>query len=112
MPITRAHVIIRRGPMYDPRICAIAKSLIANSLTRNAYGELTINVDDLIAEKCGIYSRGKHTGKLRGWATWNYVERGGWVSDGPGYMNGHVVRPGHAYGLTISDFNGKIYLSI
>jgi len=63
-----------------------------------------------IEEKCGRFIRGKHIGQLRGWAHWSVVVRGGWLKDGPGYMNGHVVRPGTIFNIEISDFNGKRYL--
>lgn len=43
-------------------------------------------------EKLGRLTRGKNKGRLRGQIMWKKVEKGGWVSDGPGEGNGHVER--------------------
>ena len=66
---------------------------------------------DLIIEKCGRYTKGKNAGKVRGWAYIEVVVEGGWKKDGPGYMNGHVVRPGRVLSIHIRDYVGKVYFS-
>ncbi len=66
----------------------------------------------LVEERCGRYRRGKHTGKLRGWASLEVVTVGGWKKDAPGYGHGRVVRPGQLLSVRISDFNGKSYLEV
>jgi hypothetical protein len=66
----------------------------------------------LIEEKCGRYTRGAHKGQLRGWAEITIVERGGWKKDAPGYLNGHVERPGQIRSIRITDFTGRCYLEV
>lgn len=65
----------------------------------------------LVEKQCGRYVRGKHAGKLRGWATIRVVTEGGWLKLGPGQGHGRVVRPGTVLSVTIADFNGKQYLT-
>jgi len=66
----------------------------------------------LVEERCGRYVRGKHAGKLRGWASLEVVTVGGWKKDAPGYGSGRVVRPGQLLSVRITDFNGKTYLEV
>lgn len=108
MGAPRAQLGFKRGPMYDPRIYAEVVAMVENSCTRTGSGQLTVDIPSLIEKRCGRFSRGKHAGELRGWASWQIVTGGGWLKDGPGYMNGHVVRPGQAFGLQITDFSGKV----
>jgi len=112
MSVTRAVLRYKRGPMHDPRVLDIVIKIFENSCTRTGTGQLTVDIPALIEQKCGRYSKGKHKGQLRGWATWTYVERGGWVRNGPGYGNGHVVRPGHNIAVTVSDYTGNHYLEV
>ena len=94
--------------MYDPRVFSEVVSIIGNSCTRTG----TVDIPSLIEKKCGRYVRGKHQGKLRGWATWTFVIQGGWLKDGPGYMNGYVVRPGQYLDIQITDYNGKVFMEV
>ena len=67
----------------------------------------------LIEEKCGRYTKGKHKGELRGWASIEVVTEGGWKRHGPGERNGRVVRPGSVLSINIGDdFSGKTYLVV
>jgi len=112
MKAPRAEIGSKRGPLYDTRVLATVVGIIENASTRTGTGELNLDVPALIEQRCGRYVRGKHQGEIRGWATWQFVLRGGWVKDGHGYLNGHVVRPGQIVSLVVSDFSGKIYLEV
>lgn len=72
--------------------------------------DLAIRKLEITEEKleaiCGRYSRGKRVGKIRHRLIWKKVVKGGWVKDGPGHMNGHVIKPGKTFDFKIIDFNG------
>ena len=95
--------------MFDDVCRRTVTAHIENTMTRNSAGELTVDVGALLVEKCGLYIRGSHKGKLRGWAIIKVCTVGGWLKDGPGYMNGKVVLPGSILSIEIKDFNGKVY---
>ncbi len=96
-----AETVTRRGPLFDD---AIAAQVIA-AIQKN----VVVGVDPaaILEEKCGRYIRGKHTGKLRGWATWTFVVKGGWIKLGPGHLNGRVVAPGAVLSVEVTDYMGK-----
>ena len=107
-----AQTQISSGPMWDPQVFARAVEHITAMSTRNGEGGMTYDPAAMLEGNCGRYSRGKHKGEIRGWMHIKYVSRGGWLKAGPGYMNGGVVRPDTILGLTVTDFNGKIYYEI
>jgi len=90
MTATYARVMIRFGYLNEPFILDLACQ------------KLDLSQEE-ITEAVGVYSRGKRKGQLRGNLMWLKVENGGWLKDGPGYMNGHVVRPGTTFDYKIVD---------
>jgi hypothetical protein len=66
----------------------------------------------LLEKQCGRFVRGKSVGKLRGWATITICTHGGWKRNGYGEGNGRVCLPGSILGVVITDFNGKVFLSV
>ena len=106
----RAVIQTKRAPMFDDAVAAKVAEHIAFLSTQ----PFTVaDAEALIEKHCGRYSRGKHAGKLRGWAEISMVVEGGWKKDGPGYMNGHVERPGRITKVRIVDnFAGRVYLEI
>lgn len=102
-----ARVETRRVPMFDDAAAAKVAEHISAKYPQ------PFDAMALIEEKCGRFVRGKHTGKLRGWATIEVVTVGGWKKDGPGYRHGHVVLPGIVLRVTIADdYAGKTYLDV
>lgn len=71
-----------------------------------------IDAMEMIEKACGRYTRGKHAGQLRGWASITIVTVGGWMKYGPGERNGRVFYPGTIKGIEITDYNGKPYISV
>lgn len=101
-----ASTTIKKCPMFDDVCAAKVIEHIGNQYPQ------PFDATALVEEKCGRFVRGKHVGKLRGWAEIEVVVVGGWKKDGPGYRNGRVVRPGTILGIRIVDFNGKSYLGV
>jgi hypothetical protein len=101
MPTQYAKFTMKRCPMYDDN-CVAAVINHAQSLLPAGY-----DVAGEIEQACGRYTRGRHTGKLRGWANITICREGGWFHSGPGYMNGYVIYPGRVVGVQITDFLGK-----
>jgi hypothetical protein len=92
--------------MYDDKVAArIIEQITEFYVPGN-------DVAAIIEKACGRYVRGKHKGKLRGWATVVFCTEGGWKKDGPGYHNGRVYYPGTVVRITISDYSGKTYLDM
>lgn len=101
-----AQAVTKRVPMFDPNVA----SKVAEHIS--AFYPQPFDGMALIEKECGRYTRGKHKGAIRGWAEITIVERGGWKKDGPGYMYGHVERPGEIRQIRITDFGGKCYLEV
>lgn len=107
-----ARIEVKTCPMFDDTCAATVMRHIEDLYTRTTKGELTIDVPAIIEKACGRYIRGKHTGKLRGYAYMNVVTKGGWQKLGPGEGNGRVVTPGTILEIRIVDFAGKPYFCI
>lgn len=107
-----ATIEIKACPMFDDTCAATVMKHIGDRYTRNANGELTIDVPAMIEKACGRYIRGKHVGKLRGYAHMTVVTKGGWQKLGPGEGNGRVVTPGTILDISIVDYTGKPYFAI
>lgn len=112
MNVQRARIETKRCPMADENCAARVIGLIEGFYTRDAAGQLTVNVREIIEKACGRYVRGKNKGKLRGWASIEVVTAGGWQVLGPGAGNGRVVRPGTVIGIKIEDFVGHVYYDV
>ena len=138
MPLRRgiqvASTVFKRVPMFDPVCAAVVAGHIAK-FYGGAGGPCTCpggpakhdfdndacdskkvvpyNAMPLIEAKCGRYTKGKHKGALRGWASIEVVTEGGWKRHGPGERNGRVVYPGTVLSVSIGDdFSGKTYLEV
>jgi hypothetical protein len=110
-----AQTTTKRVPMFDPAVAAKVAEHVSGFYCQALAADGTpIPFDGmaLIEEKCGRYTRGAHKGQLRGWAEITIVERGGWKKDAPGYLNGHVERPGQIRSIRITDFTGRCYLEV
>ena len=102
-----ASTTVKRCPMFDD-VCA-AKVIEHIS----AKYPQPFDATALVEESCGRYLRGKHAGKLRGWANIVVVTEGGWQRHGSGERNGRVVYPGAILSISIGDdFTGKTYLEV
>ena len=99
-----ACIEVKRCPMFDDDCAARVTKHIASLYSGDAAA--------LVQLSCGRYTRGKHVGKLRGWASLDVVTEGGWQRIGPGERNGRVVYPGTLLAVRIDDFNGKPYLEV
>jgi len=110
---TYAQTGTKRGPMHDAAIVAQVTRMLSTIAQGAVPTHLATPVDvaALIEAKCGRYTRGAHKGAPRGWATWTFVVKGGWLKDGPGHLNGHVVRPGQVIDVVVTDFGGKTLLA-
>jgi hypothetical protein len=86
-------------PMHDP---ACAEKIIEHIANFYPPG---FDAVALVEKHCGRYTRGKHVGALRGWAHVTVCVEGGW-------LRGRVAYPGTVIGITISDFNGTVYLEV
>jgi len=113
MGVQYAKITHKRCPMSDETCAAKVIEHISKFYTRNAAGELTINIAEIVENSCGRYVKGKNKGKLRGWATISVCTEGGWKKEGPGEGNGGVIYPGTVLGISIGDdFSGKVYFSV
>lgn len=93
----------KQCPMHDDVCAATVIQHISNTYPQ------PFDATELVETACGRYTRGKHVGKLRGWATINVVTVGGWRREGPGYRNGRVMYPGTIASISITDYNGNPY---
>jgi hypothetical protein len=101
-----ATVETKRCPMSDD---GCAARVIEHLTAKYAPGT---DVAAIVEKACGRFSRGKHPGKLRGWASIEVCTEGGWRRLGPGERNGYVMRPGTIGRVAIEDFNGRPYLEV
>jgi hypothetical protein len=100
---TRAITVTKRCPMSDDA-CAARVTEHVQQLSP------CVDAAALVEQSCGRYTRGKHKGKLRGWASVEVVTSGGWKRTG--YEEGRVVYPGAILSVRIDDFNGKSLLEV
>lgn len=107
MAVQRARIEVKRCPMSDDKCAATVIEHIALF-----YSPGSVDVVALVEETCGRYTRGKHVGKLRGWANLTVCTVGGWKTFGPGERNGGVIRPGTILAISITDFDGKPYIEV
>jgi hypothetical protein len=106
MNIQYARVEVKSCPMSEDKCAAVVMRHIESFYSPN-----TPNLNQVVEEACGRYTRGKHTGKLRGWAKIEVCTVGGWQRLGMGQHHGRVLRPGQIVSISIEDFNGKAYFS-
>jgi hypothetical protein len=97
----------KRAPMFDAACAARVVEQVARFYAPG------FDAAALVEAACGRYTRGKHKGALRGWATVTVCTEGGWRRHGPGERNGGVCYPGTVVGVSISDdYSGKVYLEV
>lgn len=101
-----ARTAIKSCPMYED-VCASTVAAHIASFYSPGFDAVS-----LLEARCGRFTRGKHAGKLRGWAKVTVVTEGGWKRSGPGEDNGRVVYPGTVLGVSITDFYGKVFLAV
>jgi hypothetical protein len=104
--VQRASTILKKCPMNDDACAAKVIEHVAS------FYAPPFDAAALVEKQCGRFSRGKYAGKLRGWASIEVVAVGGWKRYGFGEGNGRVVRPGMVLGITITDYNGKVFLEV
>jgi hypothetical protein len=105
--ITFAKISERRFPIADEK--GFQKFL--DHVERLSPWAARENLEAEIKENCGTYLKGKNKGKLRGWATVEVVDSGGWQILGQGAGNGRVLLPGTVPFVGIFDYEGNCYFS-
>ena len=105
MRIQMARMTEKRCPMSTPACFDKVVGLIA---TFSGFE----NSASAVEASGGRYVRGTNKGQLRGWASIEVVEVGGWQVLGYGAGNGRVVKPGMILSIVITDYVGNEYFKV
>ena len=107
MSTTRARMVVKRCPMFDPACAAKVVEHVTAKFV--AAGVEPPDVAAQLEAACGRYSRGAHKGQLRGWAAIETCVSGGWRANDNG--SGGVVYPGTIGQIVVEAFDGKTLFS-